>query len=283
LKSSTLKFDYLPQIYQNKPLNFYGNCQIIVGDRMRFKDRVVLVTGAGRGIGRAIALAFGKEGARVAVNDLNLESASSVVEEIKSMGSDAIAVQADITKLGEVERMVEKVKSELGSINILINNAGYWTIKLFKDTSPEDWQKDIGVCYIGTLNCCKAVINDMIENRYGRIINIVSDAGRIGEPFLAVYSGAKAAVIGFGKALAKEVARYGITVNNIAAGVTKTPGVESFLKGVGGEEKLIKAYPRGRLGEPEDIANGVLFFAADESEYITGQTISISGGYTTLG
>jgi NAD(P)-dependent dehydrogenase (short-subunit alcohol dehydrogenase family) len=250
---------------------------------MRFKDRVVLVTGAGRGIGRAIALAFGKEGAKVAVNDLNLESAKSVVGEIKSFGGEGIAVKADITNLDEVVEMVDKIRNELGKVNILVNNAGYWTIKLFKDTTPDDWQKDIGVCFIGTLNCCKAVIDDMIENRYGRIINIVSDAGRIGEPYLAVYSGAKSAVIGFAKALAKEVARYNITVNNIAAGVTKTPGVESFLKGVGGEDKLKKAYPRGRLGEPEDIANGVIFFALDESEYITGQTISISGGYTTLG
>ncbi|MBO8181917.1 MAG: glucose 1-dehydrogenase [Archaeoglobus sp.] len=250
---------------------------------MRFKDRVVLVTGAGRGIGRAIALAFGKEGAKVVVNDLNLEAANEVVKEIESNGGKAMAIKADITKLEEVEKMVEEVKKNFGSVDILVNNAGYWTIKLFKDTTPEDWQKDVGVCYFGTLNCCKAVINDMIEKKYGRIINIVSDAGRIGEPFLSVYSGAKAAVIGFAKALSKEVARYNITVNNIAAGVTKTPGVESFLKGVGGEEKLIKAYPRGRLGEPEDIANGVLFFAADESEYITGQTISISGGYTTVG
>jgi len=250
---------------------------------MKFKDRVVLVTGAGRGIGRAIALAFGKEGAKVVVNDLNLETANEVVKEIEANGGKAMAIKADITKLEEVEQMVEEVKKNFGSVDILVNNAGYWTIKLFKDTTPEDWQKDIGVCYIGTLNCCKATINDMIEKRYGRIINIVSDAGRIGEPFLAVYSGAKAAVIAFAKALAKEVARYNITVNNIAAGVTKTPGVESFIKGVGGEEKLVKAYPRGRLGLPEDIANGVLFFAADESEYITGQTISISGGYTTVG
>ncbi len=250
---------------------------------MRFKDRVVLVTGAARGIGKAIAESFSKEGARVVVNDINEEAAKNTAREIKENGGEAVGIKADVTDYESVIKMIEEVKNTYGSVEILVNNAGYWTIKRFKDTTPEDWEKDIRICYYGTLNCTHAVINDMIERRYGRIINIVSDAGRIGEPFLTVYSGAKAAIIGFSKALAKEVAKYNITVNCIAAGVTKTPGVEGFLKSVGGEEKLVKAYPRGRLGNPEDIANGVIFFALDESEYITGQVISISGGYTTVG
>ena len=250
---------------------------------MRFKDRVVLVTGAARGIGKAIAESFSKEGARVVVNDINEEAAKNTAREIKENGGEAVGIKADVTDYESVVKMIEEVKNTYGSVEILVNNAGYWTIKRFKDTTPEDWEKDIRICYYGTLNCTHAVINDMIERRYGRIINIVSDAGRIGEPFLTVYSGAKAAIIGFSKALAKEVAKYNITVNCIAAGVTKTPGVEGFLKSVGGEEKLVKAYPRGRLGNPEDIANGVIFFALDESEYITGQVISISGGYTTVG
>ena len=250
---------------------------------MRFKDRVVLVTGAGRGIGRAIAEAFAKEGARVVVNDINEETAKNTAEELKNLGGDAIGVKADVTDYEDVKRMVDEVKKAFGPVDILVNNAGFWTIKKFTDTTPEDWEKDIRICYYGTLNCTHAVLKDMIERKYGRVINIVSDAGRIGEPYLTVYSGAKAAVIGFSKALAKEVARHNITVNCVAAGVTKTPGVEGFLKSVGGEEKLVKAYPRGRLGNPEDIANGVIFFALDESEYITGQVISISGGYTTVG
>ncbi len=250
---------------------------------MRFKDRVVLVTGAGRGIGRAIAEAFAKEGARVVVNDINEETAKNTAEELKKLGGDAIGVKADVTDYEDVKRMVDEVKKAFGPVDILVNNAGFWTIKKFTDTTPEDWEKDIRICYYGTLNCTHAVLKDMIEKKYGRVINIVSDAGRIGEPYLTVYSGAKAAVIGFSKALAKEVARHNITVNCVAAGVTKTPGVEGFLKSVGGEEKLVKAYPRGRLGNPEDIANGVIFFALDESEYITGQVISISGGYTTVG
>ncbi len=250
---------------------------------MRFKDRVVLVTGAGRGIGRAIAEAFAKEGAKVAVNDINEETAKNTAEELKKLGGNAIGVKADVTDYEDVKKMVEEVKKVFGPVDILVNNAGFWTIKKFTDTTPEDWEKDIRICYYGTLNCTHAVLKDMIEKKYGRVINIVSDAGRIGEPYLTVYSGAKAAVIGFSKALAKEVARHNITVNCVAAGVTKTPGVEGFLKSVGGEEKLVRAYPRGRLGNPEDIANGVIFFALDESEYITGQVISISGGYTTVG
>ncbi len=248
---------------------------------MRLKGKVALVTGAGRGIGREIALTLAKEGARVVVNDINEEMAEKTAEDIKKDGFEAYGVKADITDLEEVQEMINKIREKFGPVDILVNNAGYWTIKQFKDTTPEDWKKDIGICFIGTMNCCKAVLEDMMNKKYGRIINIASDAGRIGEPFLSVYSGAKAAVIGFAKALAKEVARYNITVNNVAAGVTKTPGVEGFISMIG-EEKLVKAYPMRRLANPKDIANAVLFFALEESEYITGQTLSVSGGYTTL-
>ncbi len=248
---------------------------------MRLKDKVALVTGAGRGIGREIAFTLAKEGARVAVNDINREMAEKTAEDIGKEGYDAIGIKADITDLDEVQKMVDEIREKFGAVDILVNNAGYWTIKQFKDTTPEDWNKDIGICFIGTMNCCKAVLEDMMARKYGRIINIASDAGRVGEPFLSVYSGAKAAVIGFAKALAKEVARYNITVNNVAAGVTKTPGVEGFVSMIG-EDKLVKAYPMRRLADPKDIANAVLFFALDESGYITGQTLSVSGGYTTI-
>ncbi len=250
---------------------------------MMFEGKVVLVTGAARGIGRAIAEAFAKEGAKVVINDISEEGAKKAAEEIKAAGGEAYGIRADVTNYEDVRKMVEEIKNVYGTVDILVNNAGYWTTKLFKDTTPEDWEKDIKICFYGVLHCTHAVIKDMIEKKYGRIINIVSDAGRIGEPFLAVYSGAKGAIIAFSKALAKEVARYNITVNCVSPGITKTPGVEEFLKSVGGEEKLVKAYPRGRLGLPEDVANAVLFFASDRSEFITGQVLSVSGGYTTVG
>jgi len=247
-----------------------------------FKDKVVIVTGAGRGIGKEIALSFAKAGAKVAVVDIDEESAKKTVDEIKAMGGEAAAYKVDISDYNQVKNMVDDVVKKYGKVDILVNNAAIWLVKPFKDTKPEDWEREIRVNYIGTLNCTHAVLHHMMERRYGRIINIVSDAGRVGEPWLANYSGTKGAIMGFSKALAKEVGRYNITVNCVSPGVTKTPGAEGFIKKFG-EEKLAKAYPLGRLGEPKDVANAVLFFAADESGYITGQVLSVSGGYTTVG
>ncbi len=247
---------------------------------MRFADRSAVVTGAGRGIGRSIALALADEGANVAIADIDEEGAQAVADEIEDRGQTGVAIETDVTDYDSTMAMGERAVEAMGSVDILVNNAGYWSVKPFTDIEPDEWERDIGICFEGSLNCTKALIDNMIEEEYGRILNIVSDAGRIGEPHLAVYSGAKSGVIGFGKALAKEVARYNITVNNLALGVTDTPGASDFIESFGRED-LERQYPMGRLGRPEDAVVGALFFLQDDAEFITGQTLSASGGYTT--
>ena len=248
---------------------------------MRFDDRKAVVTGAARGIGRSLALALADHGADVAIADIDVEGAQEVAAEVDDRGQTGVAIETDVTDYDSAMTMGDRAIEALGTVDTLVNNAGYWTVKPFTDTEPDEWERDIGICFEGSLNCTKAVIDHMIEEEYGRILNIVSDAGRIGEPHLAVYSGAKAGVIGFGKALAKEVARYNITVNNLALGVTDTPGASDFIESFG-RDGLERQYPVGRLGRPDDAVVGALFFLQDDAEFVTGQTLSASGGYTTI-
>lgn len=243
----------------------------------RLAGKTAIVTGAGRGIGREIALAFAREDCRVVIVDINEEDGERVLNEVKALGGEGLFIKTDVSNYGEVKSMVEKVVERYGGVDILVNNAAVWNIKLFKDTNPDDWMREIKINYIGVLNCIHNVLPSMME-RGGRIINIASDAGRVGEPWLANYSATKGAVISLTMALAKELGRYKITVNCVSPGVTKTPGAEKFIQSIG-EERLVKAYPLGRLGLPSDVANVVLFLALDESNYITGQVISVSGGY----
>lgn len=248
---------------------------------MRLKDKVALVTGGASGIGAAICTSFAREGAYVAIADLNLEGARKVAEEIKAAGGKALALKCDVTRWEEVGETVKKVIAEAGRVDILVNDAAVWTIKRFVQMERRDWDRDMGVCFYGVLNCSRAVLDKMIAQNSGKIISIVSDAGRIGEPTLTIYSAAKAAVNVFSKALAKEVARHKITVNCVSPGTTETPGAASLLE-KWGKERLVKAYPLGRLGQPQDVANAVLFLASSEADFITGQTLSVNGGYTTL-
>ncbi len=242
-----------------------------------------IVTGSGRGIGRETALLLAKAGACLTIADIDEATAQSVAQEIRAFGGAAAAVRSDITRFEDAQSMVRAALDAHGRVDILVNNAARWTIKLFKDMTPQDYDNDIRVTLYGTLNASRAVLDPMINQKYGRIVNLISDAGRIGEPYLSIYSAAKSGVAGFTKALAKEVGRYGITVNGVAPGVTHTPGAASFIDGAGGEEKLAKAYPLRRLGQPIDIANAILFVASDMSGYMTGQIFSVSGGYSTAG
>lgn len=248
---------------------------------MQFNDRAAIVTGAARGVGERLAQALGREGVDVAIADIDVEGARTVAAEIEDEHSvTSLAIETDVTDYESTQRMADEAIDAFGGVDILINNAGYWTVEPFEETDPSDWAKDIGICFRGTLNCTKALIDNMIDNEYGRVLNIVSEAGRIGEPHLAVYSGAKGGVIAFGRALAKEVARHDITVNNLALGVTETPGAADFIESFG-RERLERQYPMGRLGRPADAETGALFFLQDDAGYVTGQTLSVSGGYTT--
>lgn len=245
--------------------------------------KTAVVTGAGRGIGRETALLLAQAGAHLTIADLDEGSAKAVAEEIRGTGGQAIAIRTDVTRAEEARALARKTLEATGRLDILVNNAARWTTKLFKDTSPEEYDADIRVTLYGTLNCSRAVMDTMTAQKYGRIINLISEAGRIGEPYLTVYSAAKGGVAGFTKALAKELGRYNVTVNGVAPGITHTPGAMEFIERAGGEEKLAKAYPLRRLGQPIDIANAILFLASDMSSYITGQILSVSGGYSTAG
>jgi NAD(P)-dependent dehydrogenase (short-subunit alcohol dehydrogenase family) len=247
---------------------------------MRLIDKVAIVTGSARGIGRAIAVGLARERASIVVTDLDLAGAKSVVREIEASGSKALAVKADVSQAQQVKEMVEAALKEFGKIDILVNNAGGVGELLqgrnyFRESSEENWDFVIGRNLKSVLNCTRAVINLMIEKQSGKIINIASGCGVVGEERLTIYSAAKAGVIGFTKALAKEVGSYGINVNAVSPGITRTPGIEGILKEEGAKVKLPVL---GRLGTPEDIANAVVFLASEEANYITGQNLLVCGG-----
>ena len=242
---------------------------------------VALVTGGGSGIGEAIASTLARAGAAVAVADLSQESANRVADAICGAGGKSLALQMDIGDSASVEAAISKLHAELGAISILVNNAATWVVKEFIDTTPAEVDRVIGVTLIGTINVTRAALPDVIERR-GRIINTISDSGRTGERFMSVYAAAKAGLIGLTKSVAKEVGGRGVTVNGVSPGTTSTPGGSGFIEAAGGAEKLARAYPMGRIGEPRDIANAVLFFASPLCSWITGQILSVSGGFTMV-
>lgn len=258
-----------------------------MSDLLDLSGKVCLVTGAGQGVGRQTALHLGEHNAAgVVVNDFFLDRAEAVAAEIEAAGGRALAIQADVSLLGEVERMVAAARTAYGRVDVLVNNAGNMgpntdsvTQARFWEAPPTDWDTWIGVNFNGVLNCCYAVLPGMVERHAGRVITVISDAGRLGEPRIAVYSGAKAAAAGFMRAIARETARFGVTCNNVAIGTTRTPTLESSASP---EiiEKMARNYPLGRIGEPADVANMILFLASDASSFITGQTYPVNGGYS---
>lgn len=243
--------------------------------------RSAIVSGGGSGIGEAIAKRLGEAGARVVVADLLGDRAERVADDIRKANCEAIAAQVDVASLPSVEGMHANARRAFGPIDILVNCAGAWTLKWFRDLDPSEYRRDMDVCLYGTVHCCRVCVPDMMERRYGRIINIVSDAAKVGEPTMTLYSAAKGAVAAFTKALAKEVGRYNVTVNGVSPGTTRTPG-NAEIRASWDENRVVKLYPLRRLGDPMDHANAVLFFASDLSSWITGQVLSVSGGYTMV-
>jgi 2-hydroxycyclohexanecarboxyl-CoA dehydrogenase len=242
-------------------------------------SRVALVTGGARGIGRAIALELAGAGCAVAIGDLLADEAESVAAEL---GSNAIAVPLDITDSAAVAAAVATVGERLGPVDIAVNNAGWDELRPFLETDEPFWDRVIDINYTGCLRVTKAVLPGMVDRGWGRLVNIASDAGRVGSSLESVYAGAKGGVIAFTKTIAREVARSGVTANCVCPGPTRTPLLEG-MAGEGGDrfvDALERAVPMRRLGEPEDIAAAVAFLASDRAGYVTGQTLSVSGGLT---
>jgi 2-hydroxycyclohexanecarboxyl-CoA dehydrogenase len=250
-------------------------------------EKVVIVTGAAQGIGRATAALFARAGARVAIADLQQEAGQTAAQEIgEATGQEVIALAADVTDLEQVQRMVEQVLQRWGRIDVLVNNAGWDRFSLFLQTTPAFWEKVIAINYKGMLNTCYAVLPHMVGQKGGAIVNLASEAGRGGSMGEAVYSGCKAAIIGFSKSLAREHARDNIRVNVVAPGLVDTALYDAMEETELGQKvmgAITRAIPLGhRLGRPDEIAPVILFLASEAAGYITGQVLSVGGGLTMV-
>jgi len=261
---------------------------------LNLADKTVIVTGGGSNIGRAIVLAFASEKSNVVIADIDEKQGQKVAEEAASLVGKVMAIKTDVTSLDSVEAAVNRTLEQFGRLDILVNNVGWTSDRLFIEKPRSELEKEVNINLWGVINCTRAVLNHMIERKYGKIISIGSDAGRMGEYREAVYAACKGGVIALSKSLARELGRYGINVNVVCPGVTVPENPEyagelSMWKGPmaqvftpEAQEKAAKAYPLRRLGKPEDVAHVVVFLASDVASFITGQTISVSGGYTMM-
>jgi len=243
---------------------------------LELAGRVALVTGAAQGIGKAISLLLAKQGADIVVSDVNLEKATETAKEIETMGRKAMAVRVDVSKLEDVDQMVDAILKQLGKIDILVNNAGITRDKLILRMSEEDWDAVLNVNLKGTFNCTRAVVRHMAKQRYGKIVSIASVTGEMGNAGQVNYAASKAGVIGLTKTIAREFAQRGINVNAVAPGYIQTPMTDVLPEKV--KEELKRLIPMDRLGQPGDVAEAVLFLVSERSSYITGQVLNVNGG-----
>jgi 2-hydroxycyclohexanecarboxyl-CoA dehydrogenase len=253
----------------------------------RFDNQTVIVTGGGGGIGGATCRRFAREGASVAVFDVNLDAGEKVAEAIRAEGGQARAYRCDITDRSSVDAAVAATEAELGPVTVLVNNAGWDVFKPFLKTVPTEWERLIAINLTGALHMLHAVLPGMAERRRGRIVNVASDAARGGSSGEAVYSACKGGLVALSKTLAREHARQGITVNVVCPGPTDTALLAGVAEGARDPAKLLEAFrsaiPLGRLGQPDDLAGAIAFFGSDDAGFITGQVVSVSGGLTMHG
>jgi 2-hydroxycyclohexanecarboxyl-CoA dehydrogenase len=246
------------------------------------EGKVAIVTGGARDVGGAIARSLAREGVRVVVNyNSSQAEAQALVDDIAASGGTARAVKADISDYEQVRAMTDGVAAEWGSLDILVNNAGYVKYQRFIESEPADWRRQIDICLYGALNCSHAAAKHMAKQQAGRVINIVGDSSRIGEANIALAATARGGTIALGKSMAKELGRYNVTVNTIALGLIETAhqDPEFLAKNM---ERIVKAYPLRRIGKPGDVAPMVVFLASAGADWVTGQVISVNGGFSMV-
>jgi 3-oxoacyl-[acyl-carrier protein] reductase len=244
---------------------------------MKLSGKVAVVTGAGQGLGEAIAVRFAREGAAVMVNDFNAETAQRTAEQVRAAGARAAVTVGSVTDDAVVQEMMARTVKELGGLGILVNNAGITRDKLLRDMTVEDWDAVLTLNLRGTFLCSKHATPHMVAAKWGRVINMSSRA-HLGNKGQTNYSASKAGVIGFSRSLSMELGKFGITVNCIAPGVIATPGVTSLPHYQSLVERVAPTLPIPRLGKPEDVAGVAAFLASDDASYVTGETIHVSGG-----
>lgn len=260
------------------------------------RGKTAIVTGGGSNIGRAISLTLGREGANVIIADLDDKQGAKTAQEIEAAGGKAVCIKTDVTSLESVQAMFQKALDTFGQVHVLVNNVGWDKPQYFLETDPAFWDKIIALNYRSDLNTLRTIVPHMVEKGYGRIVNIASDAGRMGEFREAVYAGCKGGVIALTKAVAREVGRHNITLNVVCPGAT-IPESESVIGDLSmwgkegdqmsyftpeAQQKAARAYPLRRLGKAQDMANAVTFLVSEAASYITGQTLSVSGGLTMI-